>query len=132
MAEVVSQEWNTSISDMAIDILASCHRNEHLQLDRMIIKQVALLPHASFVHVNDIGPRGERMLEYVAYVSRQIWERRDAEYQPRLHFDVYGTIGDAFKDAEIQTFWRELSGPHNHMKFSLNLLSLLLVGTYKF
>lgn len=104
MAEVVSQEWNTSISDMPIDILASCHRNDHLQLDRMIMKQVALLPHASFVHVNDIGPRGETMLEYVAYVSRRIRERGDACYQPRLHFDVYGTIGDAFTNAEIPDF----------------------------
>ncbi|KAJ5366572.1 Methylaspartate ammonia-lyase [Penicillium brevicompactum] len=108
MAEVVSREWNTSISERPIDILASCHRNDDLQLDRMIMKQVAMFPHASFVHVNDIGPRGKTMLEYVAHVSRRIQERGDADYQPRLHFDVYGTIGDAFLEADIPDFLRKV------------------------
>jgi methylaspartate ammonia-lyase len=85
-------------------ILASCHRNDHLQLGRMIMKQVALLPHASFVHVNDVGARGEKIFEYVKSVSQRIQERGDAGYQPRLHFDLYGTIGDAFRDAEIPDF----------------------------
>ncbi|KAJ5375019.1 Methylaspartate ammonia-lyase [Penicillium concentricum] len=104
ITEVVSHEWKTSISDRPIGILASCHRNDHLQLDRMIMKKVALLPHASFVHVSDIGPRGEAMLDYVQSVSRRIQERGDPGYRPRLHFDVYGTIGDAFPDAEIPAF----------------------------
>lgn len=108
MAEVVSREWNTSMSERPIDILASCHRNDDLQLDRMIMKQVAMLPHASFVHVNDIGPRGKTMLEYVAHVSRRIQERGDADYQPRLLFDVYGTIGDAFLEADIPDFLRKV------------------------
>ncbi|KAK4933889.1 hypothetical protein LTR66_015839, partial [Elasticomyces elasticus] len=69
---------------------------------------VAMLPHASFVHVNDIGPRGKTMLEYVGHVSRRIQERGDADYQPRLHFDVYGTIGDAFLEADIPEFLRKV------------------------
>jgi methylaspartate ammonia-lyase len=104
IAEVISREWKTTISRLPIDILTSCHRNDQLQLDRMIMKRAGLLPHASFVHVNDIGPRGETMLEYVESVSRRIRERGVEGYHPRLHFDVYGTIGDAFADAEIPDF----------------------------
>jgi methylaspartate ammonia-lyase len=108
IAETVSREWKTSISRRPIDILTSCHRNDQLQLDRMIMKQAGLLPHASFVHVNDIGPKGRTMLEYVKSVSRRIRERGVDGYHPRLHFDVYGTIGDAFSDSEIPNFLLEV------------------------
>ncbi|KAJ6149494.1 Methylaspartate ammonia-lyase [Penicillium samsonianum] len=108
ITEIVSREWETNISRRPIGILASCHRNDQLQLDRMIMKQVALLPHASFVHVSDIGPRGETMLDYVHSVSQRIQERGDPGYRPRLHFDVYGTIGDAFTDAEIPEFLEKI------------------------
>jgi methylaspartate ammonia-lyase len=104
IAEVISKEWMTKISDWPIGILASSHRNDQLQLDRMIMKRVALLSHASFVHVSDIGSKGEIMLDYVQSVSLRIQERDDAGYQPQLHFDVYGTIGDAFTDKEIPDF----------------------------
>lgn len=104
ISEVVSREWTVDISTCSVGILASCHRNDHLQLDRMIMKQVALLPHASFVHVNDIGPKGEVLLDYVHSVSKRIQERGASTYRPRLHFDVYGTIGDAFLDDEIPDF----------------------------
>ncbi|KAL4995722.1 Methylaspartate ammonia-lyase C-terminus-domain-containing protein [Aspergillus recurvatus] len=109
IAEVVSREWGTIVSPKPIDILASCHRNDWLQLDRMIMKQVAFLPHASFVHVDDIGPRGETLLQYVRAVARRVQERGDDGYQPRLHFDVYGTIGDAFSDEEIPELFREIA-----------------------
>ncbi|EKV04757.1 Methylaspartate ammonia-lyase, putative [Penicillium digitatum] len=108
ITEIVAREWKTKISHRPVGILASCHRNDHLQLDRMIMKKVALLPHASFVHVNDIGPGGETMLDYVHSVSRRIQDRGDPGYRPRLHFDVYGTIGDAFTDAEIPKFLKKV------------------------
>ncbi|KAA8647688.1 hypothetical protein EYZ11_010136 [Aspergillus tanneri] len=109
MAEIISREWGTELSRRPIDILASCHRNDSLQLDRMIMKRVAMLPHASFVHVHDIGLKGMVLREYVAAVSRRIQERGGSEYQPRLHFDVYGTLGDVFPDiGELARFLSEL------------------------
>lgn len=104
ISEVISREWMVDISTRPIGLLASCHRNDNLQLDRMIMKQVALLPHASFVHVNDIGPKGQTMLDYVHSVSKRVQERGSPDYQPKLHFDVYGTIGDAFAIDEIPAF----------------------------
>ncbi|KAJ5181777.1 Methylaspartate ammonia-lyase [Penicillium cf. viridicatum] len=104
ISEVISREWMVDISTQSVGILASCHRNDQLQLDRMIMKQVALLPHASFVHVNDIGPKGQTLLEYIHSVSKRIQQRGSSKYRPQLHFDVYGTIGDAFIDDEIPEF----------------------------
>ncbi|TQW00131.1 methylaspartate ammonia-lyase [Cordyceps javanica] len=103
-AEVISREWKVDISTRAVGILASCHRNDWLQLDRMIMKRVALLPHASFVHARDIGEKGKGLLDYVLAVSKRIQERGSFNYQPRLHFDVYGTIGEIFADEEIPDF----------------------------
>lgn len=99
-AAVVAREWGTGIVDRPVDILASCHRNDFLQLDRMIMKQVSMLPHASFVHVHDLGPQGTALLEFVGKVSRRVQERGASGYRPRLHFDVYGTMGDLFPDHE--------------------------------
>ncbi|KAE8150220.1 Methylaspartate ammonia-lyase [Aspergillus avenaceus] len=109
MAEIISREWGTTLSQNPIDILASCHRNDQLQLDRMIMKRVPMLPHASFVHVHDIGPNGSALLKYVQSVSQRVQERGSPGYRPRLHFDVYGTTGDLFPDNEqLATFLNEL------------------------
>lgn len=121
-AEVVAREWgmdttsNTSkgrrstIAQRPVDILASCHRNDFLQLDRMIMKRVAMLPHASFVHVHDLGPRCTELLDFAARVSRRVQERGAApRYHPRLHFDVYGTLGDLFpQNDELVSFVDQL------------------------
>ncbi|EPS37642.1 hypothetical protein H072_8639 [Dactylellina haptotyla CBS 200.50] len=100
IAEIISREWGTHIAKHPVDILASCHRNDTLQLDRMIMKQVDLLPHASFVHVSDIGSNGAVLLEYIAFVARRVKERKAVGYTPRLHFDVYGTVGDIFTNTD--------------------------------
>ncbi|KAK6511390.1 hypothetical protein TWF481_000306 [Arthrobotrys musiformis] len=96
IAEIISHEWGTPISNRPIDILASCHRNDTLQLDRMIMKKASLLPHASFVHVSDIGPNGSTLMDYVRFVAGRVRMRGSTGYWPRLHFDVYGTLGDLF------------------------------------
>ncbi|KAK6354280.1 hypothetical protein TWF730_008693 [Orbilia blumenaviensis] len=110
IAEVISHEWNTAISDRPIDILASCHRNDTLQLDRMIMKQASLLPHASFVHVSDVGPNGSILADYVRFVAGRVRARGCSGYWPRLHFDVYGTLGDLFSNLkQLATFLNELA-----------------------
>ncbi|KAK6529737.1 hypothetical protein TWF281_008899 [Arthrobotrys megalospora] len=110
IAEVISREWGTPISDRPIDILASCHRNDTLQLDRMIMKQASLLPHASFVHISDIGPNGSILAEYVRFVAGRVRARGCPGYWPRLHFDVYGTLGDLFPQLDqLVAFLNELA-----------------------
>ncbi|CAG8652512.1 24557_t:CDS:2, partial [Dentiscutata erythropus] len=69
MAEVISSEYKINLANKSIPILASCNRDDFMQIDRMIIKKVDLLPHASFTDVNKhIGLK-----------------------------DVYGTVGELFK-----------------------------------
>ncbi|KAL4796125.1 Methylaspartate ammonia-lyase C-terminus-domain-containing protein [Aspergillus venezuelensis] len=111
-AEVIAREWRIEqhlLATQPIDILASCHRNDFLQLDRMIMKRVAILPHASFVHVSDLGPGGKTLLDFVGRVAKRVQETGAPGYKPRLHFDVYGTLGDLFPlQEELVSFMSEL------------------------
>src|SRR6185436_16863515 len=60
MAEVIAREYGSTISKTPIPILASCHKDDPGQLDRVILKRVELLPHASFQIVSEhVGLQGE-------------------------------------------------------------------------
>ncbi|CAG8722178.1 5870_t:CDS:2, partial [Racocetra fulgida] len=98
MAEVISSEYKTNIANKLIPILASCNRDDFMQLDRMIIKKVDLLPHASFTDVNKhIGLKGEKLINYAKIIVNRIKEIGEKEYKPKIHLDVYGTLGELFK-----------------------------------
>ncbi len=97
MAEVIAREYGSTISTQPIPILASCHKDDHGQLDRVILKRVELLPHASFQIVSEhVGLQGEKLMAFVRRVAGRIKEIGDADYHPRIHVDLYGTLGELF------------------------------------
>ena len=97
MAEVIAREYGCTIATAPIPILASCHRDDPGQLDRVILKRVELLPHATFQIVAEhVGLQGEKLMEFVRRVAGRIKEIGDADYQPRIHVDLYGTLGELF------------------------------------
>ena len=99
MAEIVSREYGCEIATAPIPILASCHKEDAQMIDRMILKRVELLPHASFQQVErDIGLEGEKLIAYAEGVVRRIREIGDPDYRPKIHLDVYGTLGELFGD----------------------------------
>jgi methylaspartate ammonia-lyase len=99
MAEIIAAEYGTAISKTPIPILASGHKDDPLQLDRTILKRADLLPHASFTIVRDhVGLEGEKLLAFASQVSKRIKEIGDPDYKPRIHLDVYGTLGELFAE----------------------------------
>jgi len=61
-----AREYGCAIATAPIPILASCHKEDVQMIDRMILKRVELLPHASFQQVErDIGLEGEKLIAYV-------------------------------------------------------------------
>lgn len=97
MAEVIAREYGSTIATAPIPILASCHKDDAGQLDRVILKRVELLPHASFQIVSEhIGSQGEKLAAFVRRVAGRINEIGDADYHPRIHVDLYGTLGELF------------------------------------
>ena len=98
MAEVIAREYGSTISRTPIPILASCHKDDHGQLDRVILKRVELLPHASFQIVSEhVGLQGEKLAAFVRRVATRCKEIGDAYYNPRIHVDLYGTLGELFE-----------------------------------
>ena len=95
-AEVIAREYGSRLQTGPVGILASCHRGDALQLDRVIMKRAAALPHASFTLAKDLGPRGAVLLDYAGAIARRIQEVGAPDYRPRIHLDLYGTLGDLF------------------------------------
>jgi methylaspartate ammonia-lyase len=97
MAEVIAREYGCTIATAPVPILASCHKDDPGQLDRVILKRVELLPHASFQIVSEhVGLQGEKLTAFVRRVATRIREIGDADYRPRIHVDLYGTLGELF------------------------------------
>jgi methylaspartate ammonia-lyase len=115
MAEIVAREYGCDIATAPLPILASCHKEDVQMIDRMILKRVELLPHASFQQVErDIGLKGEKLIAYAQGIVRRIG---DPDYRPIIHLDVYGTIGELFGNdtAAIARYLGELKAavePH--------------------
>ena len=97
MAEVIAREYGARIATQPIPILASCHKDDPGQLDRVILKRVELLPHASFQIVSEhVGLQGEKLAAFVRRVASRCKEIGDPDYNPRIHVDLYGTLGELF------------------------------------
>jgi methylaspartate ammonia-lyase len=97
MAEVIAREYGSRIATAPIAILASCHKDDPGQLDRVILKRVELLPHASFQIVSEhVGAQGEKLEAFVRRVASRCKEIGDPDYNPRIHVDLYGTLGELF------------------------------------
>jgi methylaspartate ammonia-lyase len=94
-AEVIARDYGTQLAETSTPIQASCELEDHKQLDRMILKRVALLPHAYFTDVQrQLGPDGGKLRAYARSVAARVAEIGDAGYRPGLLFDLSGSLGD--------------------------------------
>lgn len=98
MAEVVRDEYNTGVEINRIPIFTQSGDDRYNNADKMIIKGADVLPHALINNVEEkLGLKGEKLLEYVKWLSDRVLKLRTSEdYNPIFHIDVYGTIGVAF------------------------------------
>ena len=98
MCEVVADEYGCTVSETPIDIFTQSGDDRYMNSDKMIIKGAQVLPHALINHVETkLGPNGEKLMEYVAWLrDRILANRANDSYLPVFHIDVYGTIGAAF------------------------------------
>ncbi len=98
MAEVVRDEYATGIAIAPVPLFVQSGDDRYTNVDKMVLKETDVLPHGLINQIDTkLGRDGELLLDYVAWVrDRIITLRARPEYSPRLHFDVYGTIGQAF------------------------------------
>jgi methylaspartate ammonia-lyase len=98
MAEIVRDEYATGIEIASVPLFVQSGDDRYLNVDKMVLKEADVLPHGLINEVETkLGRDGGMLLDYVSWVRDRIIQlRARAEYSPRLHFDVYGTIGEAF------------------------------------
>jgi methylaspartate ammonia-lyase len=79
-------------------------------LDSMVLKRVPVLPHGWINNLDaHVGSDGHKLVEYLEWVSRRVRQLRpDEAYEPTIHIDVYGTIGQGCgNDVARMTEWFE-------------------------
>lgn len=97
MCEVLAEEYGLPLILKPIPIFAQTGDERCTNADKAIIKRADVLPHGLINHVQSkLGPKGEKLLDYAAWLRRRVQELGGEDYRPILHIDVYGTLGLAF------------------------------------
>ena len=98
MCEVVADEYNCTLADKPVAIFTQSGDDRYDNSDKMILKGAQVLPHALINNVETkLGKKGEKLAEYVTWLRNRILQYRNSEeYNPVLHIDCYGTIGQVF------------------------------------
>lgn len=98
MAEVISQEYQVGVEIKAVPMFVQSGDERYENVEKMILKEVEILPHGLINHVGTkVGDRGELLVEYVRWVRDRVLALRTRDsYVPTLHFDTYGTLGEVF------------------------------------
>ena len=97
MAEVIVDEWKLPYAMLPVPIHAQCGTERHLSVDRMILRRVASLPDAFVDNViEQLGDQGTGLPQYVRWVKQRIQELGNSDYQPTIHLDLNGSLGQVF------------------------------------
>ncbi|MEM3404175.1 MAG: methylaspartate ammonia-lyase [Nitrososphaeria archaeon] len=94
-AEVIAKAYQLSVCKKEIPVLVQTGEERYMQADKAILKRADVLPHGCFNTLQSIGTRGKKLIRYAIWLKRRISEHAPS-YLPTIHFDVYGTLGEAF------------------------------------
>ncbi len=101
MAEVVRDEYKIEETVYeAVPIFTQSGDDRYDNVDKMILKEADVLPHALINNVETkLGKQGELLVRYVDWLRNRIQKHKpNPDYSPVLHIDVYGVIGIAFNN----------------------------------
>jgi methylaspartate ammonia-lyase len=93
MAEVICAEFQLPLIPKAVPLYAQSGDSREINVDKMILKHVGVLPQGLINSADKFGPDGSTFLDFVAWVAHRIRHLSEEAYCPTLHFDVYGWIG---------------------------------------
>jgi methylaspartate ammonia-lyase len=98
MAQVIAEEYGLTLDPQPIPIFSQSGDDRYANVDKMILKGSAVLPHALINHVDSkLGRHGELLLEYVHWLRQRITDHKPhPDYHPVIHLDLYGTLGIIF------------------------------------
>jgi len=118
MSRVVTTEWGLSDDLSPVPIYCQCGEERYDNVDKMIMKDVPVLPHGLINQPALVGPDGEQVITYVRWVRNRIAAlATHPAYLPVLHLDVYGLLGveaggSVDRTADILQSMEKAAGPH--------------------
>ncbi|MEI9426185.1 methylaspartate ammonia-lyase [Mesorhizobium sp. Cs1299R1N3] len=93
MAEIICSEFNLPLPRHIVPIYCQSGDARDLNVDKMILKGVNVLPHGLINSRQKFGINGGTFIDFVSWVAKRTRELGPPDYHPVLHFDVYGWIG---------------------------------------
>ena len=97
MAEIISQEYESTLSDKLIPLFTQSGDERFTNADKMILKGAPILPHGLFNSCEKVGENGEKLLDYIQWLRGRIINfKLSQKYAPIIHLDLYGTLGIIF------------------------------------
>lgn len=96
MAEIICTEYSLDIPDRGVPLYAQSGDAREINVDKMILKGVDVLPHGLINSSAKFGVKGETFRTFVRWVVERISKFGGQDYRPILHFDIYGSAGREF------------------------------------
>ncbi|RWD45509.1 MAG: methylaspartate ammonia-lyase [Mesorhizobium sp.] len=93
MAEIICSEFGLPLPTRRVPIYAQSGDAREINVDKMILKSVDILPHGLINSRQKFGVGGQTFIEFVQWVAARTQLIGHPGYRPALHFDVYGWIG---------------------------------------
>ncbi|MDX8449879.1 methylaspartate ammonia-lyase [Mesorhizobium captivum] len=93
MAEIICSEFDLPLPKHKVPIYCQSGDAREINVDKMILKSVDVLPHGLINSRQKFGQGGQTFLDFVKWVTTRTRELGRPGYHPVLHFDVYGWIG---------------------------------------
>ncbi|SIR84531.1 methylaspartate ammonia-lyase [Haladaptatus litoreus] len=110
--DVLADTYGTVPASDPVPVFGQSGDNRRKNAEKMLLKGVPVLPHGLFNSVEKVGSDGERLVEYLAWLSNRAVELGPEGYDPRFHVDVYGILGELFVPpydrAEIADYFADL------------------------
>jgi methylaspartate ammonia-lyase len=93
MAEVVCAEYGLPVIAKPVPLYAQSGDAREINVDKMILKHVAILPHGLINNRAKFGPGGQTFREFIRWTVARVQKLGREGYAPTLHFDLYGWVG---------------------------------------
>ncbi|MFJ4170748.1 methylaspartate ammonia-lyase [Paenarthrobacter sp. NPDC089714] len=118
MARVIKDEWDLPGDLAAVPVYGQTGEDRYDNVDKMILKQVPVIPHGLINTPDLVGPNGRALTTYVTWIKDRVREiTPDHSYLPVMHLDVYGMVGleaggTIFGTADILQRLEMAAAPH--------------------
>ncbi|MFC4405755.1 methylaspartate ammonia-lyase [Haloarchaeobius iranensis] len=94
MTETLADALGTTPATEPVPVFGQSGDDRYGNAEKMMIKGVPVLPHGLFNSVEKLGEDGEALREYVDWLATRAVELGPDGYEPTIHVDVYGVLGD--------------------------------------